>query len=105
MMMRKGIPAILLLGMMFIPLAHSCSADSVIKNDKAGIVIGNNNFKYEIEGDGRNLCFMDKATGLDYFYADSVSHCAYVMQNGIKYHSTSLSFNNDLLKSNLAAQE
>lgn len=96
--MRKRIPSILLLGMMFIFLAHSCSADSVIKNDKAGFVIEKKDFKYEIAIYGKNLGFIDKVTGLDYFYVDSVSHCAYVMQNGIKYHSASLSFNNDPLK-------
>ena len=96
--MRKRIPSILLLGMMFIPLAHSFSANGIIKNDKAVFVIEKKDFKYEIAVDGKNLGFIDKAPGLDYFYVDSVSHCDYVMQNGIKSHYTSLSFNNDLLK-------
>lgn len=96
--LRKGMPFILMLGMMFIPLTHSCLADGIIKNEKAGFVTEKKNFKYEIAVDWKNLGFIYKATDLDYFCTDSVSLCAYVMQNGIKSHYTSFSFNNDLLK-------
>ena len=83
------IPVIILLGMMFIPFAPSFSADSVIKKDKAGVVIGNNDFRYEIAGDGRNLHFTHKTTGADYLYSDSVAFCAYLMQVCIlnSYHT------------------
>lgn len=76
---RFKIPSILLLGMMFIPFAPSFSADGVIENDRAGVVIGNNDFKYEIAADGRNLHFVDKITDTDYLYSDSVSFCAYLI--------------------------
>ncbi len=61
------------------------------------IVIENANFKYEIAKDGRNLHFTNKATGIDYFYADSVSHCAYIMKDGKVHLATSVFFENDLL--------
>ncbi len=61
------------------------------------IFIENNHFKYEIAKDGRNLQFRDKATGVDYLYADSVSYCASIMQGGKEHHVTSVSFKNDLL--------
>jgi hypothetical protein len=91
-------PFILMPGIMFLPLTHSCSADGVIKNDKKGFVTEKKDFKYDMAVDCRNLGFIYKATGLDYFYTDFVSLCDYGIQNGIKSHYTSLSFNIDLLK-------
>lgn len=90
--------AILLLGMMFIPFAPSFSADGVIENDKASVVIENNGFKYEIAADGRNLPFTDKATGADYLYSDSVSFCAYLMHEGKEYPVSAVSIKDNLLK-------
>lgn len=92
------ISAILLVGIMFIPFAPSFSVDGVIENDKARVVIGNNDFKYEIAADGRNLNFIDKATGADYLYKDSVSFCAYLMQDGKEYRVSSVSLKGNLLK-------
>ncbi len=95
---RFKIPSILLLGMMFIPFAPSFSADGVIENDRAGVVIGNNDFKYEIAADGRNLHFVDKITDTDYLYSDSVSFCAYLMQKGKEHPVSSVSLKGNLLK-------
>jgi hypothetical protein len=62
------------------------------------IVIGNNNFRYEIRKDGKNLHFIDKASGIDYFYSDTVSYCAYLKQNGKTYHVTGISLRMNRLK-------
>ena len=63
----------------------------------ASAVIENNNFRYEIAKDGKNLHFTDKTSGIDYLYADTVSYCASVVQNGKEYHATSASLRNNLL--------
>ncbi|MCX6223070.1 MAG: hypothetical protein NTZ69_19050 [Bacteroidia bacterium] len=94
---RFKIPAIILLGLVFISFAPLFSANGAIKNDKAGIVIGNNDFKYEIAADGRNLHFTDNATGADYLYPDSVSFCAYLMQEGKEYPVSAVSIKENLL--------
>ena len=61
------------------------------------IVIENENFKYEIGKDGKNLHFIDKATGIDYYESGAISYCGYVTQKEKEYHVTSLSLNGDLL--------
>ncbi|MBW8325116.1 MAG: hypothetical protein K0M50_10170 [Prolixibacteraceae bacterium] len=61
------------------------------------VIIGNDHFRYEIAKDGKNLHFTDKKTGIDYFYADSVSYCAYIIKDGKEYHATSVSLKNNLL--------
>lgn len=61
------------------------------------IIIENDNLRYEIAKYGKNLHFIDKATGIDYVYTDSVSYCAYILQNGKEYHSSSVSFINNFL--------
>ena len=55
----------------------SCS--SLIKEK---IILENGHFRYEISGSGKNLAFIDKATGTDYLFHDTVSYCAYVIQEG-----------------------
>lgn len=94
---RFLVPAILLLGMMFLPFSNCFSADGVIKSDKSVVVIGNNDFKYEIAANGRNLHFIDKATGIDYLNIATVSYCASVKQNGKEYFASSASLNKKLL--------
>ena len=61
------------------------------------IVFENDHFSYEISKEGRNLHFIDKATGTDYLFNDSLSYCATIRQNGKEVHSTSLSLKNGLL--------
>lgn len=61
------------------------------------VIIENDNFKYEIAKDGKNLHFIDKASDIDYLYADTVSYCASIVQDGKEYYVTSVSLKNDLL--------
>ncbi|HBL74772.1 MAG: hypothetical protein A2W90_15150 [Bacteroidetes bacterium GWF2_42_66] len=61
------------------------------------VVLENDNLKYEIAKDGRNLHFIDKATGIDYLYTDSVSYCASILQDGKEFHATSVFLKNNLL--------
>ncbi len=61
------------------------------------IVIENDNFRYEISANGKNLHFIDKTTGIDYLYTDTVSHCAYIVQNGKTYTIHSVSLKDNLL--------
>lgn len=97
--MRFQISIILLSGLMFIPLIHSCSKHPVIKNDNsAGCVIENDNFKYAIAGDGKNLSFIDKATGADYLNSSEVSYCAYTTRDGKDYPVSSASLKGNMLK-------
>jgi len=71
----------------------SCNQDT-----KKNIVIENNYLRYEIGTDGRNQHFIDKSTGKDYFYADTVSYCASVVQNGKEYNVNSVSLTGNVLK-------
>lgn len=62
------------------------------------VIIENDHFTYEIAPDGRNLHFIDKTTGVDYLYTDSVSYCASIIQNGKEFEVTSANLaNNQLL--------
>ena len=56
------------------------------------IVIENDWLKYEISNDGQNVCFIDKTTGIDYLFADSVTYCAYIVKDGRQVNVTSVSF-------------
>ena len=55
----------------------SCSSGS-----NESIVIENSNFEYEIGNDGKNLHFIDKATGKDYLDSGAGSKCAYIISDG-----------------------
>jgi hypothetical protein len=61
------------------------------------IAIENNYFKYEIQEDGKNLHFIDKSSGFDYYDAETDSYCAYVTQGGKDYRVTSVSLKDNLL--------
>ncbi|MEN6453566.1 MAG: hypothetical protein ABFD10_04840 [Prolixibacteraceae bacterium] len=62
------------------------------------VTIEDDHFMYEIAPDGRNLHFIDKTTGVDYLYTDTVSYCASVIQDGKEFGVTSASLvNNQLL--------
>ncbi len=54
-------------------------------------------FTYEISPKGKNLGFVDKTSGTDYLYTDTVSYCAYVVQDGKREHVRSVSLKDDLL--------
>ncbi len=58
---------------------------------------GNDHFRYEIANDGRNLHFIDQATGKDYLYSDTASYCASVIQKGKMVHVTSATVKNNQL--------
>ena len=63
----------------------------------ASNVIENDYLKYEIANDCRNLHFIDKATGIDYFFTDSASYCAYTVAKGKKLAATSVLLRKDIL--------
>jgi len=62
-----------------------CSSGS-----KGSIVIENGSFRYEIGHEGKNLHFIDKATGNDYLDPEAVSYCAYIIKDGKQYNITSV---------------
>ncbi|MCX6226633.1 MAG: hypothetical protein NTV01_18115, partial [Bacteroidia bacterium] len=74
---------ILLSGLLFV----RCSSGT-----KESIVIQNNSFSYEIGRDGRNLHFVDKATGSDYLDQEAVTYCASIVKDGKQQNITSVSF-------------
>jgi hypothetical protein len=61
------------------------------------IVFENDYLKYEIAGDGQNLCFLDKTTGIDYLFTDSVSYCAHIEMDGKRVNVTSVSLKGNSL--------
>ena len=67
-------------------LLIQCTSD-IDKN----IVIGNDNFIYEIGHDGKNLHFIDKITGIDYLDSGTASKCAYIIIDGIRKDITAVS--------------
>ena len=67
-------------------LAVCSSADSA---EQGPIVIENAHVRYTISAEGRNLAFVDRASGTDYLRHDSPSHCALVRSGGVEYPATS----------------
>jgi len=61
------------------------------------ITIENNNFKYALAKDGKNLHFIDKISGIDYLKIDSASFCASVRTNGKEYNVTSVTKKGNML--------
>jgi hypothetical protein len=89
---KRGISIIMIFllgGIMFVSCNHGANK---------GIVIENSCFRYEIGNDGRNQHFIDKNSDTDYLYADTVSYCASVMQNGKEFKVTSVIHKGNLLK-------
>ena len=95
---RFKIPAIIFLEMLFISIVPCYSVTGVITKDKADIVIENNDFKYSIAGDGRNLCFINKVTGVDYINSAIISYCGSVNIEGKDHPVNSASLKGNLLK-------
>ena len=61
------------------------------------VTIENQFVKYVIGGDGRNLSFTGKQTGIDYIAGLPKSKCANVKKNGRVYEASSVSFADGLL--------
>jgi hypothetical protein len=93
----KILPAFLL-AIILISIGHSCSSDGVIEDEKGGMVIRNKDFKYKIAGNGRNLCFIDNATGVDYLNTAKPSYCAYTTIDGKEFPVSSVSLKGNLIK-------
>ncbi|MBP7054070.1 MAG: hypothetical protein KBE65_23930 [Phycisphaerae bacterium] len=59
--------------------------------DQASIVvIENSHVRYTISPEGKNLGFVDLATGIDYLRRDAISPCAFVRQKGKDHAATSV---------------
>jgi len=81
----------------FVFLIILCISFSCIPFTREVIVLENENFAYEITGNGRNLHFVDKSSGTDYLFKDTVSYCAYIFQEGKIYPVKKAKFNGNLL--------
>jgi hypothetical protein len=64
-----------------------CSSASGAQQDP--VVIENEHVRYTISGEGRNLAFIDRASGVDYLKGDTPSACALVRCSGAEYSATS----------------
>lgn len=54
------------------------------------IVIENAHVLYSVSAEGRNLAFVDRASGVDYLRRDTPSACALVRCSGVEYPATSV---------------
>jgi hypothetical protein len=61
------------------------------------IVIENPHLRYTISAEGKNLAFVDRATGVDYLKHEAPSACALARCQGAEYPATSARFANDQL--------
>jgi hypothetical protein len=86
---KLRILTILSFSLIFVPWSFAYAANIVIEND---------NFKYEIDQDGKNLHFIDKTTGIDYHDSGTISYCAYVTRDEKEYRVTSISRKKNLLR-------
>ncbi|MBW7988865.1 MAG: hypothetical protein FVQ84_02430 [Planctomycetes bacterium] len=75
-------------------LAVFTSAGSAQPNH---IVIENAHVRYTVSAEGRNLAFIDRASGVDYLRHDTLSACALVRCSGVEYPATSAVLANDHL--------
>lgn len=64
---------------------------------KNNIIIENSNFRYELDGEGQNLHFIDKNTGNDYLFKDTISYCASVIKDGNNFNVTSANLKDDTI--------
>ncbi|GAA4444439.1 hypothetical protein GCM10023091_34560 [Ravibacter arvi] len=60
--------------------------------------IGNRNFSYVIDHEGRNLSFLDLKSGKDYLADDSTSFCAYVKKDKVLYHPSAVNLSGEQLE-------
>jgi len=61
------------------------------------IVIENAHVRYTISADGKNVAFVDRASGIDYLKRDKPSVCALVRCSGVEYPAASAFLANDRL--------
>ncbi|RIH62997.1 hypothetical protein D1164_21840 [Mariniphaga sediminis] len=95
---KSYIPNVFLLFIMSIFLPFLCSAESVVRNENGSLVIENRDFKYEVTPQGRNLHFIDKATGKDYLDSSAESYAATVTVAGTDYLVNSVVLKGSRLK-------
>lgn len=69
-------------------LVFTCAAGTA---KQPNVVIENAQLRYTISADGRNLGFVDLATGTDYLKRDAVWACAFVKCGGKEYPPTAVS--------------
>ncbi|MEI6749622.1 MAG: hypothetical protein WCM93_10725 [Bacteroidota bacterium] len=71
------------------------------------VILETPGFKYGISSSGKNLYFIDKTTGKDYFKPDNDSnaYCAFVEKEGKKYNVSSVQLENNLLTLNFKDAE
>ncbi len=86
---RLWFPFISILNILMI----SCSSVQEVS-----IILENENFKYEINNEGKNLHFIDKSDGSDYLDTETASFCSYLTQNGKKITVSSVSHKGKKLK-------
>ncbi|MBX2922685.1 MAG: hypothetical protein KF746_10875 [Chitinophagaceae bacterium] len=71
-------------------LLGSCGADLVVAGE---IVLENQHYRYSIEDNGKNLAFVDKASGKNYLSQSDVSYCASIVLNGKKHPVSKVQYN------------
>ena len=80
---------IVILGFIFEPAASLFAADIIIQND---------NIEYAMNGQGKNLRFIDKASKIDYLDKKSASYVASLKKDGKEYLVSSVTLIGNLLK-------
>ncbi len=74
-----------------IALGVLIACSSVYAAEQSRIVIKNPHVRYTISAEGKNLSFVDTATGIDYLNKNTASRCAAVQLNGKTYPATTAS--------------
>ncbi|MHC4226991.1 MAG: hypothetical protein ACYSW0_06140 [Planctomycetota bacterium] len=72
-----------------------CSSAGGAQQDR--IVIQNAHVRYTISAEGRNLAFVDRASGIDYLKHDTLSACARIRCSGVEHPATSAVLTNGRL--------
>lgn len=87
---RKRLFLTKILGLLFFAIPLATHAQNILLETKT--------FKYEIAPNGRNLHFIDKKSGNDYYSTQSNSLCSWVKSNGKQWDISSVTLHKDLLK-------
>lgn len=85
---RKGLPVFMALA-----LAYSAPGQKVIQN----ITFETKSFRYEITQEGKNVSFIDKASGLNYYDAQKASYASLVMKDGKEYPASKATLKGGIL--------
>lgn len=91
----------LVIALLLMELLPSSLIGGVPKSET--IVIETSYLKYEIGGNGANLHFIDKSTGIDYLKSTIITPCAFATQNGKNYPVNSVTLNGNILTFQFAA--